>query len=57
MSLCMKLTKIQSALEFEQKTWMEPYIRMNKDLHKLASNDLIKDLYKLMNNSLFGKTT
>jgi hypothetical protein len=56
LSLGMRLKKIHRALRFEQSPWMEPYIRMNTELRKKATTDFEKDLYKLMNNSVFGKT-
>ena len=53
--LGMRLTKIRRALRFRQSPWMEPYIRMNTEFRKQATSDLERELYKLMNNSVFGK--
>ena len=52
----MKLTKLHRVLEFVHKTCMEQYIHINTELRKLAINDFEKDLYRLMNNFVFGKT-
>ena len=52
----MKLKRVKRALEFEQECWMEPYIRMNTEFRKEAKNNFEKNFYKLMNNSVFGKT-
>ena len=52
----MKLKRVKRALEFDQECWMEPYIRMNTEFRKEAKNNFEKNFYKLMNNSVFGKT-
>ena len=55
LSLGLRLTAVHRALPFDQSPWMAPYIRMNTELRKKAASDFEKDLYKLMNNSVFGK--
>ena len=52
----MKITKVQRILEYNEKPWMESYIQLNTEMRKNAKSALEKDFYKLMNNSVFGKT-
>ena len=52
----LKLKKVHRIIEFNQKACLKPYIEMNTELRKLAKDVFEKDLFKLMNNAVFGKT-
>ena len=52
----MKITAVHRGISFNQSPWMEPFIRKNTELRKTAANSFEKDFFKLMNNSVFGKT-
>ena len=52
----MVVDEVIEILSFDQTNWLAPYIAKNTKLRQNAKNAFEKDFFKLMNNSVYGKT-
>ena len=56
LSLGMKLKSIKRGMSFSEKPFMKCYIDKNTELRAKGKTKFEKEFFKLMNNSVFGKT-
>ena len=54
--LGMVVDEVSEILSFDQTNWLAPYIAFNTEKRQRAKNAFEKDFFKLMNNSVYGKT-
>ena len=50
------LTTIHRVIKFKQSRWLKPYIDVCSELRGKSTDDFDKKLFKLLPNSVYGKT-
>ena len=56
LELGLKLVKVHRGIKFREEAFMKSYIDKNTKLRAKAKSEFEKDFFKMMNNSVFGKT-
>ena len=56
LKLGLKVTKVHRILTSDEKPFLKEYTDLNTELRKNSKNDLEKDLFKFINNAIFGKS-
>jgi hypothetical protein len=56
LSFSVKLEKFNRVFQYDQSDFMAKYIMKNTNLRMQSKNEFKKDYYRLLNNSVFGKT-
>ena len=51
----MKLVKIHRILSFKQSDWLKKYVEFNTKKRLESTDEFNKNLYKLLNNCIYGK--
>ena len=52
----MNIKQVHRGVKFKQRCWLKPWIDFNTEKRKVAKSDFEKDMFKLMNNAVYGKT-
>ena len=52
----LRVVEVHRIIKFKQSKWMKSYIDINTEIRRKAKTDCLKDLGKLLNNSVFGKS-
>lgn len=54
--LGVEILKIHEIISYDQSAFLSPFIQLNTNLRTKCKNEFEKEFFKLMNNSVFGKT-